>query len=100
MDFDGGTYASEEREMAREVTDDEGITWTCTQAYAGLGEGGAVDPEAAAVEGTSDRYRVVCTPSGGAKSVELELPGDWEKSLADGDLLAGIQDRVRAGGNG
>ena len=82
--------------MAREVTDDDGITWSCTQAYAGLGDG-AVDPEAAAVEGRSDSYRVVCTPSGGARSVELELPGDWEKSVADGDLLAGIQDKLRQG---
>jgi hypothetical protein len=83
--------------MPREVKDDDGVTWTCTQAYAGLGEG-AVNPRAAAVEGKGERYRVVCTPSGGERSVELELPGDWEKALADGDLLAGIQDGVRAAG--
>jgi hypothetical protein len=81
--------------MAREVTDDEGIVWTCTQAYAGLGEDARMEA-AAAAEGAPGKYRVVCTPSGGAQSVELELPGDWEKAVADGDLLAGIQDKRRA----
>lgn len=74
--------------MAREVTDGEGIKWSCVEAYAGLsgGSGG----EAARVEGTDDRFRVVCTPSGDAKSVELELPGGWEKSLSDDELLREI----------
>ncbi|MDB4949076.1 MAG: hypothetical protein JWM27_1725 [Gemmatimonadetes bacterium] len=81
--------------MAREVTDDEGIVWTCTQAYAGLGEHATMEA-AAEIEGAPGKYRVVCTPSGGTQSVELELPGDWEKALADGDLLAGIQDKRRA----
>ena len=74
--------------MAREVTDGDGITWSCVEAYAGLsgGSGG----EAAKVEGTDDRYRVVCTPTGEAKSVELELPGGWEESLSDEDLAREI----------
>lgn len=75
--------------MPREVTDAEGITWTCVQAYAGLSEGNE-NAEAAKVEGADDRYRVVCTPSGAAQSVRLELPGDWEKGLSDEDLLREI----------
>jgi hypothetical protein len=59
--------------MPREVTDGDGTTWSCVEAYAGLSEDGKSD--AARIEGT-DRYRVVCTPSGGAASVTLELPGD------------------------
>jgi hypothetical protein len=63
--------------MPREITDKDGITWSCIQAFAGLGN----DPEkadAARVNG-SDRLHVVCTPSGGAASVRLELPDGWER---------------------
>jgi hypothetical protein len=73
--------------MPREVTDGEGTTWSCVEAYAGLSEEGKSD--AARVEGT-DRYRVVCTPSGGAQSVELELPEGWNEALSDDDLLREI----------
>jgi hypothetical protein len=79
--------------MPRDVTDAEGTTWNCIQAFAGLGN----DPDkkdAAQVEG-SDRIRVVCTPSGGAKSVRLELPGDWEKAMADEDLADAIRTGLR-----
>ena len=74
--------------MTREVTDAEGTAWTCIQAFAGLGN----DPEkteAARVEG-ADLVNVVCTPSGGAQSVRLELPLDWG-DLGDAELLGAIQ---------
>jgi hypothetical protein len=71
--------------VPREVTDQEGIRWTCVEAYAGIsGDAG----DAAKVEG--ERYRVVCTPSGASKSVELQLPAGWEDSLSDDDLLREI----------
>ena len=79
--------------MPREITDAEGITWSCIQAFAGLGN----DPEkadAARVEGTADRVHVVCTPSGGAKSVRLELPGNWEKDVPDDTLLRTIRSQL------
>jgi hypothetical protein len=58
--------------MAREVTDGEGTAWSCVEAYAGLSEDGK--SEAARVEGT-DRFRVVCTPTGGAqRSRPARLP--------------------------
>ncbi|MEE1655747.1 hypothetical protein VB618_06035 [Microvirga sp. CF3062] len=79
--------------MPREVGDAEGITWTCIQAFAGLGN----DPEkadAARVDGAGDRIHVVCTPSGGAKSVRLELPGDWETNLSDDDLLRAVRSQL------
>jgi hypothetical protein len=56
--------------MPREVTDRDGITWTCIQAFSGLGK----DPEkteAARVNGKADAFQVVCTPSGGAQSVRI-----------------------------
>lgn len=74
--------------VPREVTDAEGIAWECVEAYAGLSDQGKSD--AARVEGADERFRVVCTPSGGAKSVELELPGGWEESMSDDDLLKEI----------
>lgn len=79
--------------MPREVTDSDGITWSCIQAFAGLGK----DPEkteAARVDGARNRFHVVCTPSGGAKSVRVELPGDWEKGLSDEALLRAIHEEL------
>lgn len=72
--------------MAREITDTDGITWTCAQAYAGLSDQTHNDT-AAQVSGQKDTYWVVCTPSGGAKSVRLKLQGDWETSYSDEALL-------------
>ena len=33
---------------------------------------------------------VVCTPSGGARSVRLELAANWREALPDGELLTAI----------
>lgn len=79
--------------MPREVTDREGIVWTCIQAFAGLGND-SEKRDAAHVEGTADRVHVVCTPSGGAHSVRVELPGDWEAGLSDEALVEGIRARL------
>ena len=76
--------------MPRDVTDSDGVTWSCIQAFAGLG-GAEEKAEAAKVDGSRDRYHVVCTPSGGAKSVRVELPGDWEEGLSDEELLRAIK---------
>jgi hypothetical protein len=73
--------------MPREVTDGEGTTWTLVEAYAGLSEDGK--SEAARVEGT-DNYRVIATPTGGAQTVELELPAGWSDNLSDDDLVGRI----------
>jgi hypothetical protein len=75
--------------MPREVTDAEGITWSCIQAYAGLSQN-SEKQEAAQVNEDKDTYRVVCTPSGAAQSVRLELQGDWENSYSDEQLLQEI----------
>ena len=80
--------------MPKEVKGEDGITWTCVQAYSGLSDK-PENEEAARVEGSIERVRVVCTPSGGAQSVQLELPLDWESSLNDEDLLREITQRRR-----
>ena len=79
--------------MPREVSDEEGITWTCIQAFAGLGND-AEKTDAARVDGTQNQVHVVCTPSGGAKSVRIELTEDWEASLSDDDLLRAIRSQL------
>lgn len=76
--------------MAREVTDSNGITWSCAQAYAGLSDD-AENQAAARVKDQDDKYWVVCTPSGGASSVRLQLNGEWEKSYSDEALLSEIE---------
>lgn len=79
--------------MPREVQNtNEGITWTCIQAYAGLSND-AEKQEAARVEGEPDLVEVVCTPSGGAQTVRLQLQGDWESRLSDEDLLNKIENQ-------
>lgn len=76
--------------MPREVTDADGITWSCAQAYSGLSDG-EENQAAAQVKGQDDTYWVVCTPSGGAKSVRLKLQGEWETSYSDEALLGELE---------
>ena len=78
--------------MPREIENGDGVRWTCAQAYGGISET-SIDDSAAKVDGT-DRYRVICTPSGGSRSVELELPGGWEESYSDEQILDEIQRRA------
>lgn len=80
--------------MPREVSDGEGVRWSCAQAYAGLAQHAddAEKADAARVAGAPDRFRVVCTPSGGARTVELQLPGGWEEEMGDEELLEEIRE--------
>ena len=80
--------------MPRDVTDPDGRTWTCIQAFAGLGAD-ADKTEAARVDGAPDHVNVVCSPSGGAKSVRVQLPEAWERELADQELLQIIRTRLK-----
>ncbi len=75
--------------MARDVQDADGVTWTCVQALAGVSPT-AAKTVAAQLAGTDDAYAVVCTPSGGARSVRLALPVQWDTVLDDEALLAAI----------
>jgi hypothetical protein len=79
--------------MPREITDTDGITWTCIQAFAGLGNGPA-KTEAARVSGAADRFHVVCTPSGGSRSVRIELPSGWEEACDDEEIVAAIRSEM------
>ena len=83
--------------MQREVTDANGTTWGCAQAHAGLSDELA---SARAAQQSSNRATsviVVCTPSGGAKSVHIKAPAQWHEQMSDAELLAAIDSRRDAG---
>jgi hypothetical protein len=65
----------------REVTDGE-LKWSCVQAYASA--------DLDLVTDENGLVAVVCTPSGGARSVRVELSPSWEQDLPDTELLAAI----------
>lgn len=73
----------------REVTDSENTTWTCVQAYGTLSKENA-DKAAELTEDTNGEVTVVCTPSGGAQTVRLQLPKDWMEVLSDDELASKI----------
>ncbi|MGG6266869.1 hypothetical protein ACQ4M3_21510 [Leptolyngbya sp. AN03gr2] len=78
--------------MERTVSDRDGITWSCIEAFTGLSDE-TEHSEAAQVKGQEDTYWVVCTPSGGAQSVRLKLSGDWQNDYSDEALLQEIAEK-------
>ena len=76
--------------MEREVTDAENTTWSCVQAFSGLGGGAAADAAAERVAEGDGKVAVVATPRGGAQSVRLELPRGWTDAMSDDQLLEAI----------
>lgn len=73
----------------RDVTDNENTTWSCVQAYSGL-NGEAARQAAQLAEDEAGRIPVVCTPTGGAQSVRLELATNWLEHLSDDQLVDAI----------
>ncbi len=73
----------------REVQDAESVTWVCLQAFSGV-SGATAEKATERVESAGGTVPVVCTPSGGAQSVRLELTTGWDDQLTDPDLLAAI----------
>lgn len=70
----------------RVVTAPDHTTWTCIQAYANLdGE----DPDQMEDKGAEAEgpVPVICTASGGAPSLCLELAADWAEAMPDAELL-------------
>ena len=78
----------------RAVTDQDNITWTCVQAYAGL-DGDAAERAAEISSDEMGNVSVICTPSGGAQSVRLELSPDWAEALPDEELLLAIVEQQK-----
>lgn len=75
--------------IQREITDGENITWTCVQAFAGVG-GKAAEKAVERTESPEGTVTVVCTPGGQAQTVRLELPVEWAEETSDEELQAAI----------
>ncbi|WP_210465855.1 hypothetical protein [Rufibacter roseolus] len=73
----------------REVTDQDNLTWTCVQAYAGL-QGDAAEKATELSESEEGTVTVVCTPSGQAQTVRLDLPSNWLEATSDEEILQKI----------
>ncbi|EMR01932.1 hypothetical protein [Cesiribacter andamanensis] len=74
--------------IQREVNDQENTRWTCVQAYSGPGSEDLEEGDAA--KDHNGHVAVVCTPSGGAQTVRLQLPANWQETLSDEQLLKKI----------
>ncbi len=76
--------------MEREVRGEDGISWTFTQAYAGVSGTAGAEAAGRAAEQSKDQsgaVPVVCTPSREEETVRLHLPEGWVEKLSDEDLL-------------
>jgi Na+-translocating ferredoxin:NAD+ oxidoreductase RnfC subunit len=73
----------------REITDKDNVRWTCVQAYSGT-DGEISEKISELSENDEGEVPVVCTPSGGAKSVRLQVSKEWE-GLSDEELLSAIE---------
>jgi hypothetical protein len=73
----------------REVMDRENTNWVCVQAFAAVNSD-AAEKAADLVETEEGQVPVVCTPSGGAQTVRLQLNRDWLDQLSDEDLVQAI----------
>ncbi|WP_240731567.1 hypothetical protein [Hymenobacter radiodurans] len=73
----------------REITDQSNTAWTCVQAYAGL-DSETAEQATKLAEAEDGTVTVVCTPSGGAQTVRLELDKGWLDDLSDEELTSAI----------
>jgi hypothetical protein len=73
----------------REVQDAENVRWVCVQALAGV-DGAAAEQAVTHMESDGGTVPVVCTPSGGAQTVRLELERGWDEAVSDESLLSAI----------
>jgi hypothetical protein len=72
----------------REVQDDNKVIWKCVRVFGGSnGEAAAAAAEKSENNG---EVEVVCTPSGGEKTVRLKLQANWEEEVSDNDLVNSI----------
>jgi hypothetical protein len=72
----------------REVQDGDNTKWVCVEALSGITET-RKDIEAK-TQDENGNVTVVCTPSGGAQTVRLQLSSDWTESISDEALLQEI----------
>ncbi|MCW3080813.1 hypothetical protein [Segetibacter sp.] len=73
----------------REVTDSQNTRWTCVQAFSMAKQEASKKAESIS-ETEEGKVTVVCTPSGGAKTVRLKLDTDWQEQMTDESLTKAI----------
>ena len=73
----------------REVQAPDNTTWVCVQALSGVSTG--QDEIESKIQDHHGNVPVVCTPSGGAQTVRIQLPKDWLDATSDENLLAEIK---------
>lgn len=86
--------------VERKVTDEDGIEWSCVQAYSGVARTVAAGAAAEATGRTvseAGTVPVVCTPSRAEATVRLELPQDWAQAIDETALLRSIAEARRGG---
>ncbi len=76
----------------REVIDKKNTQWVCVQALSGGMTKERADQAAKMLESESEMVSVVCTPSGGAQTVRLQLPANWFKAISDEELTQKIEE--------
>jgi hypothetical protein len=74
---------------AREIRDQNDLVWNCVQAFTAT-HGEAAEKATQLSEKNNGKIEVICTPSGGAQTVRLELYPDWLEKLSDHDLVKAI----------
>jgi hypothetical protein len=72
----------------REVQAPDNTTWVCVQALSGVSTG--QDQIENKIQDDNGNVPIVCTPSGGAQTVRIQLPKDWLEATSDEKLLAEI----------
>ncbi len=80
---------NEIRMIQKEVTDSNGTRWVCVQAFSDTYE--ELAKKAAEIANEDGKMAVVCTPSGGAQTVRLQLNVNWENELDEEQLVKAIQ---------
>lgn len=74
----------------REVQDQNNTRWQCVQAFAGI-ETKVTEKAAQKGETAEGNVTVICTPSGGAQTVRLEVSANWMEEMSNDELLKSIQ---------
>jgi hypothetical protein len=74
---------------SREVRDTNNVAWSCVQAFSGT-NGDAAKRAAQLSKENSETVEVICTPSGGAQTVRLNLDQQWLEKISDDDLVTAI----------
>jgi hypothetical protein len=72
----------------KEIQTGDGTKWQCVEALEGMN--GNLAQKAEQVNGESENVVVVCTPSGGAQTVRVQLPKSWKESMTDNELAEAI----------